>query len=125
MLKEFKEFLNRGNVIDLAVAVILGGAFGAIVKSLVADIIMPLLGVIMGGTDLTSLVIEVGDAVITYGVFLQAIINFIVIAFVVFLFIRSYNNMQKEEEAKPAAPPAPPAEEVLLTEIRDLLKKQR
>ncbi len=124
MLKEFKEFLNRGNVIDLAVAVILGGAFGAIVKSLVADIIMPLLGVIMGGTDITSLVIEVGDAAITYGVFLQAIINFIVIAFVVFLFIRSYNNMQKKEEAKPAAPPAPPAEEVLLTEIRDLLKKQ-
>ena len=122
MLKEFKEFLNRGNVIDLAVAVIIGGAFGAIVKSLVADIIMPFIGVLMGGTDLTALTIEVGDAIITYGNFLQAVINFVVIAFVIFLFVRSYNSMQKQEEAAPAAPPAPAAEEVLLTEIRDLLK---
>lgn len=124
MFKEFKEFLNRGNVIDLAVAVIIGGAFGAIVKSLVADIIMPLIGVIMGGTDLTALTIEVGNAIITYGNFLQAIINFIVIAFVIFLFIRSYNSMQKQEEAKPTAPPEPSAEETLLTEIRDLLKER-
>lgn len=122
MLKEFKEFLNRGNVIDLAVAVIIGGAFGAIVKSLVADIIMPFIGVLMGGTDLTALTIEVGDAIITYGNFLQAVINFVVIAFVIFLFVRSYNSMQKQEDAAPAAPPAPAAEEVLLTEIRDLLK---
>jgi len=122
MLKEFKEFLSRGNVIDLAVAVIIGGAFGAIVKSLVDDIIMPFIGALMGGTDLTALTIEVGDAIITYGNFLQAIINFVVIAFVIFLFIRSYNNMQKQEEAAPAAPPAPSAEEILLTEIRDLLK---
>lgn len=122
MLKEFKEFLNRGNVIDLAVAVIIGGAFGAIVKSLVADIIMPFIGVLMGGTDLTALTIEVGDAVITYGNFLQAIINFVVIAFVIFLFVRSYNKMKKQEEEAPAAPPAPSAEETLLTEIRDLLK---
>lgn len=122
MFKEFKDFLNRGNVIDLAVAVIIGGAFGAIVKSLVADIITPFIGMIMGGTDLTALTVEVGDAVITYGNFLQAIINFVVIAFVIFLFVRSYNNMQKKEEAAPAAPPAPSAEEILLTEIRDLLK---
>ena len=122
MLKEFKEFLSRGNVIDLAVAVIIGGAFGAIVKSLVADIIMPFIGVLMGGTDLTALTIEVGDAVITYGNFLQAIINFVVIALVIFLFVRSYNKMQKQEEEAPSAPPAPSAEETLLTEIRDLLK---
>lgn len=122
MFKEFKEFLSRGNVIDLAVAVIIGGAFGAIVKSLVADIIMPFIGILMGGTDLTALTIEVGDAIITYGNFLQAIINFVVIALVIFLFVRSYNNMQKKEEAAPAAPPAPSAEETLLTEIRDLLK---
>lgn len=124
MFKEFKEFLSRGNVIDLAVAVIIGGAFGAIVKSLVADIIMPFIGILMGGTDLTALTIEVGDAIITYGNFLQAIINFVVIALVIFLFVRSYNNMQKKEEAAPAAPPAPSAEETLLTEIRDLLKKK-
>ena len=124
MLKEFKEFLSRGNVIDLAVAVIIGGAFGAIVKSLVADIIMPLIGVLMGGTDLTALTIEVGEVVVTYGNFLQAIINFVVIAFVIFLFIRSYNNMQKKEAEKPSAPPEPSAEETLLTEIRDLLKNR-
>ena len=122
MLKEFKEFLNRGSVIDLAVAVIIGGAFGAIVKSLVDDIVMPLIGVLMGGINFTALTIEVGDAIITYGNFLQAVINFVVIAFVIFLIIRSYNNMQKQEEAAPAAPPAPSAEEALLTEIRDLLK---
>ena len=124
MFKEFKDFLNRGNVMDLAIAVIIGGAFGAIVKSLVADIIMPLIGVLMGGTDLTTLVIQVGDATITYGNFLQALINFIVIAFVVFLFVRSYNNMQKKEEEKPAPPPEPSVEETLLTEIRDLLKNK-
>ena len=102
LFSEFKTFAMRGNVIDLAVAVIIGGAFGAIVKSLVADIIMPFIGVLMGGTDLTALTIEVGDAIITYGNFLQAIINFVVIAFVIFLFVRSYNNMQKkEEESKP------------------------
>ncbi len=124
MFKEFKDFLNRGNVIDLAVAVILGGAFGVIIKSLVDDMIMPIIGAIMGGTDFTTLTVEVGDAVIAYGNFIQAIINFIIIAFAVFLFIRSYNRMQKKEEAKPAAPPAPSAEETLLAEIRDLLKNK-
>ena len=124
MLKEFKAFLARGNVIDLAVAVVLGAAFGAIVKSLVDDMIMPLIGVIMGGTDFTTLTIQVGDAIIAYGNFIQAIINFVIIAFAVFLFVRSYNKMQKKEEEAPAAPPAPSTEETLLTEIRDLLKNK-
>ena len=124
MFKEFKAFLSRGNVIDLAVAVVLGAAFGAIVKSLVDDMVMPMIGVIMGGTDFTTLTIQVGDAVISYGNFIQAIINFVIIAFAVFLFVRSYNKLQKKEEEKPAAPPEPSAEETLLTEIRDLLKNK-
>lgn len=124
MLKEFREFLNRGNVIDLAVAVILGAAFTAIVKSLVDDIIMPLIGVLMGGVSFTDLSIQVGDAVILYGNFIQAIVNFIIIALVVFLLVRWYNNLQKKEEAAPAAPPEPTTEEKLLTEIRDILQAQ-
>ena len=106
---------------DLAVAVIIGGAFGAIVTSLVNDIIMPLIGVILGGVDFTSLAIEVGDASVTYGNFLQAIINFLIIAFVIFMIVRTANNMQKQEEEAPAPPPGPSAED-LLAEIRDLLK---
>jgi large conductance mechanosensitive channel len=121
MLKEFKAFIDRGNVIDLAVAVIIGGAFGAIISSLVNDIIMPIIGVILGGLDFTSLAIQVGEAMITYGNFVQAIVIFVLIAFVLFLIIRSYNRMQKEEE-EPAGPPEPSAEERLLAEIRDLLK---
>jgi len=123
MWKEFRDFINRGNVIDLAVAVILGGAFTAIVNSLVADIIMPIIGVLLGGIDFTSLAITVGDANITYGNFIQAIINFLLIAFVIFLIVRSLNRMKKP--APPAAPPAPTKEEVLLTEIRDLLRAQQ
>lgn len=124
MFKEFKAFLSRGNVIDLAVAVVLGAAFGAIVKSLVDDMVMPIIGALMGGTDFTTLTVQVGDAVIAYGNFIQAIINFAVIAFAVFLFVRSYNNLQKKEAEKPAAPPKPSTEETLLTEIRDLLKNK-
>ncbi len=123
MLKEFRDFINRGNVIDLAVAVILGGAFIAIVNSLVADIIMPIIGVLLGGVDFTSLAITVGSANITYGNFIQAIINFLLIAFVIFLIVRSLNRMKKPEPA--AAPPAPTKEEVLLMEIRDLLRAQQ
>ncbi len=123
MWKEFRDFINRGNVIDLAVAVILGGAFTAIVNSLVADIIMPIIGVLLGGVDFTSLAITVGDANITYGNFIQAIINFLLIAFVIFLIVRSLNRMKKP--APPAAPPGPTKEEVLLTEIRDLLRAQQ
>ena len=124
MLKEFRDFVNRGNVVDLAVAVIIGGAFGAIITSLVNDIIMPLIGVIIGGLDFASLSIEVGEATILYGSFIQAIVNFLIIAFVLFLIVRSFNKLQKEEEAAPPAPPEPSAEEKLLTEIRDLLKEK-
>lgn len=121
MWNEFKEFLKRGNVIDLAVAVIIGGAFGAIVQSLVNDIVTPLMGIVMGGVDFTGLSIQVGDATVLYGNFIQAIINFLIIAFVLFMVVRFYNNLKKEA---PAAPPPAPAEDVvLLREIRDLLKK--
>ena len=124
MLKEFKDFINRGNVIDLAVAVIIGGAFGAIITSLVNDIIMPLIGVLIGGVDFAALSIDVGEATILYGSFIQAIINFLIIAFVVFLVVRSFNKLQKAEEEAPPAPPEPSPEEKLLAEIRDLLKAQ-
>lgn len=121
MIQEFKAFIAKGNVLDLAVAVIIGGAFGAIVTSLVNDIIMPLIGVILGGTDFTTLAITVGDASITYGNFIQAIINFLIIAFVIFMIVRTANNAKKKEEEKPAAPKGPSTED-LLVEIRDLLK---
>ncbi len=102
MLKEFKEFVMRGNVLDLAVAVIIGGAFKAIIGSLVADILMPLIGLMMGGIDFTALSFSVGNAVVTYGVFIQAIVDFLIIAFVIFLIIKS----AKKEEPAPA--PAEP-----------------
>jgi large conductance mechanosensitive channel len=127
MLKEFRDFINRGNVVDLAVAVIIGGAFGAIITSLVNDILMPLIGVILGGLDFASLSIQVGEAQILYGSFIQAIVYFLIIAFVLFLAVRSYNKLQKEEVAAEEAPPPPPepsAEEKLLAEIRDLLKER-
>lgn len=119
-MKDFRDFVMRGNVIDLAVAVILGVAFGAIVTSLVNDIIMPVIGVLLGGIDFTSLTREVGDAVIAYGNFIQAIVNFVVIAFVIFLIVRTINRMSRPPEVVAA----PPADIVLLTEIRDLLRKQ-
>jgi large conductance mechanosensitive channel len=125
MLKEFRDFVAKGNVLDLAVAVIIGGAFGAIVTSMVNDIIMPLIGVILGGVDFTTLAIAVGDAMITYGNFIQAILNFLIIAFVIFMVVRSANKMQKEQEAVPAPISVPTAEEKLLAEIRDLLKSGR
>jgi large conductance mechanosensitive channel len=124
MFKEFADFVKRGNVIDLAVAVIIGGAFGAIVTSLVNDIIMPLVGVVLGGIDFASLSVQVGDATVMYGSFIQAIVNFLLIAFVLFLILRSFNRMQKKEEEAPAPPPEPSPEERLLTEIRDLLKER-
>ena len=122
MLKEFQAFIKRGNVLDLAVAVILGTAFTAIVKSLVDDIIMPLLGVIFGGVDFTGLVATVNGVTISYGNFVQAVINFILVAFAVFLLVRSINKLKKPAEEKPTQPPEPTAEEKLLTEIRDLLQ---
>jgi large conductance mechanosensitive channel len=123
MLQEFRDFLARGNVLDLAVAVILGIAFGAIVTSMVDDIIMPLIGILLGGVDFTSLMLQVGSAQLMYGNFIQALVNFIIIAFVVFMIIRTIKQVQTRVE-KPApapAPPPPPADVVLLTEIRDLL----
>ena len=122
MLKEFGDFVKKGNVLDLAVAVIIGGAFGAIVTSLVNDLIMPLIGIIIGGVDFTALAVNVGDATLTYGNFIQAVVNFLVIAFVIFLLVRQVKKLEKREEAAPAAPPEPSAEEKLLAEIRDLLK---
>ena len=126
MLKEFQEFINRGNVIDLAVAVVIGGAFGAIVNSLINDIIMPLIGIILGGVDFTSLSIDVGNATILYGNFIQAIVNFLVISFSIFLVVRAYNSMQEEKdsEEEEVAEPELSAEAKLLAEIRDLLKAQ-
>lgn len=113
----------RGNVIDLAVGVVIGGAFGAIVKSLVADIFMPIVGVLTGGLDFSGLSYTFGDAVITYGSFVQATFIFIITAFALFLLVKGINKMKKKEEEAPAAPPAPAPDVVLLTEIRDLLKK--
>ena len=123
MMKEFKEFAMRGNVVDLAVAVIIGGAFGKIVASLVADVVMPIVGLLLGGVNFTSLSITVGDAVIKYGAFIQAIVDFVIIAWVIFLALKVLSKVKKAEP--PAAPPPPPPQEVLLTEIRDLLKKGR
>jgi len=122
MIKEFRDFIAKGNVLDLAVAVIMGGAFGAIVKSLVDDIVMPLVGVLIGGIDFSGLSIDVGDAAVLYGNFIQAIVNFLVIAAAMFFVVRTYNQLQKQEKAEPG-PPEPSEEVRLLTEIRDLLKK--
>jgi large conductance mechanosensitive channel len=117
MLKEFRDFALKGNVLDLAIGFVMGAAFTAIVNSMVNDIIMPLVGVILGGLDFTALAITVGNAQITYGNFIQAIVNFLIIAFVLFLIIRSINRLSKKEEEAPAPPPEPSAEEKLLTEI--------
>ncbi len=125
MVKEFKEFIMRGNVMDLAVAVIIGAAFTAIVNSLVDDIIMPIIGALIGGIDFTTLAVTVGNATITYGNFIQATINFLLIALVLFLIIRAINKMSRKKEAAPAPPPEPTTEERLLTEIRDLLRERR
>lgn len=124
MLKEFKQFILRGNVIDLAVAVIIAGAFGLVITSLVNDIIMPLVGILLGGIDFTTLSIQVGEATVAYGLFIQALINFVIIGFVLFLIIKAMNKASRAKEEAPATPAAPPEDVKLLTEIRDLLKKQ-
>jgi large conductance mechanosensitive channel len=121
MIKEFVAFIKRGNVLDLAVAVILGGAFGAIVTSLVNDLIMPLIGIIIGGINFTALILKVGSAELKYGNFLQALVNFLIIAIVVFLVVKAINSLKRKEP--PAAPPAPKEEILLLTQIRDELRK--
>lgn len=124
LIKEFKEFAVRGNVVDMAVGVIIGGAFGKIVTSLVEDMIMPLIGVVIGGVDFTSLVLNVGGVDVAYGNFIQQVFNFLVIAFSIFIVIKGINSMKKKEEEVEPVPPEPTKEEVLLTEIRDLLKQK-
>lgn len=128
MWNEFKKFAVRGNVIDLAVGVIIGGAFGKIVSSLVNDIIMPLVGLILGGVDFSGLSWKVGEAEVKYGAFIQTVVDFFLIAFSIFLFIKLLNNVheriKKQEETK-QTPPTITKEQQLLTEIRDLLKQQK
>ena len=124
-LEEFKAFALRGNVMDLAVGVIIGGAFGAITTSLIDDLLMPLLGIIAGGIDFSGLAVMVGGATLTYGNFISAVLNFLLIALVVFWLVKAVNAVTKKKAEKPAAPPAPSAEEKLLTEIRDLLREKK
>ena len=126
-IKEFKEFINKGSVMDMAVGVVIGGAFTAIVTSLVDDVIMPLVGIIIGGINVSDLSVVVGTATLKYGVFLQNVINFLIVAFVVFCVIKALNTMKakvvKKAEEAPAEPEPIPEDIALLTEIRDLLKK--
>lgn len=137
MLKEFRDFAMRGNVLDMAVGIIIGAAFGAIVSSLVKDVIMPPIGLLMGNMDFSDLFITLsggefatlaaaeaaGAPIIRYGIFINQVINFLIVAFAIFVLIKQVNRFKKKEEAAPAAPPPPAQEVVLLTEIRDLLKK--
>ena len=137
MIKEFKEFAVKGNVVDLAIGIILGVAFTAIVNSLVNDIIMPPIGVLLGGVDFTDLYInlsggeyasleaarEAGAATINYGIFINAVITFVIVAWVLFFLVKGMNRLKKAEEEKPAEPKAPQREEVLLAELPDLLKQ--
>ncbi len=129
ILKEFQEFAVKGNVLDMAVGIIIGGAFGTIVKSLVDDVIMPPIGLLLGGVDFSNFVLtlkaaesEAPAVAIKYGAFVNNLISFLVVAWAVFLLVKAMNNFKKKQEAAP--PPAPPAQEVLLREIRDLLAKR-
>lgn len=129
IIKEFQEFAVKGNVLDMAVGIIIGGAFGTIVKSLVDDVIMPPIGLLLGGVDFSNLILTLkaaeGDApavAIKYGAFINNVISFLVVAWAVFLLVKAMNNFKKKQEAAP--PPAPPADVVLLTEIRDLLARR-
>ncbi|MEM9530937.1 MAG: large-conductance mechanosensitive channel protein MscL [Pseudomonadota bacterium] len=131
LMKEFKEFALRGNVVDMAVGIIIGAAFGKIVSSLVKDIIMPPIGVAIGGVDFTNLSYTIQEAtaeaeavVISYGQFIQTIIDFLIVAIAIFVAVKVMNSLKKEEEEAPAAPPEPSDEVKLLTEIRDALAKQ-
>ncbi|AJD90059.1 hypothetical protein JMA_07420 [Jeotgalibacillus malaysiensis] len=125
MMKEFREFAMRGNVLELAIAVVLGAAFGKIVTALVENIIMPIVGIILGGVNFSALAVTVGNAEVTYGVFIQAVIDFIIVAFAIFLFVKLINRFKRKEEAKEEAAPVIDPQTELLTEIRDLLKKER
>lgn len=131
MLNEFKDFAMRGNVVDMAVGIVIGGAFGKIVSSFVGDVLMPPIGLLLGGVDFRDLGIMLQQAagntpavMLNYGSFIQTVIDFIIIAFAIFMVVKAMNSMKKKEAApEPAAAPAPSAEQVLLGEIRDLLKK--
>lgn len=139
MLKEFKAFIMKGNVMDLAVGVIIGGAFALITKSMVDDLIMPIVGAIFGGLDFNNYFLPLADsvtattldaakeqgAVLAYGSFITVALNFVIIGFIIFMMVKAVNNLQRKEEEAPAEPPAPPADVALLTEIRDLLAKQK
>jgi large conductance mechanosensitive channel len=136
MFQEFREFISRGNVIDLAVGIIIGAAFTAIINSLVADIIMPPIGFILGGLDFSNYFInlsggsyaslhdakQAGAATINYGAFINAVINFLIVSFAIFILVKQINRFRRQEATKPGPPPAPTREEMLLGEIRDLLK---
>jgi len=130
MMSEFKDFAMRGNVVDMAVGIIIGAAFGKIVSSFVSDVVMPPLGVLIGGVDFTNLAVTIQEAsegveavTIKYGQFIQTVFDFLIVAFAIFIAIKAMNSLKKKEEEAPAAPPEPSAEEKLLTEIRDLLKR--
>ncbi|MBT8071644.1 MAG: large-conductance mechanosensitive channel protein MscL [Gammaproteobacteria bacterium] len=130
MMSEFKDFAMRGNVVDMAVGIVIGGAFGKIVSSFVNDVLMPPIGMMMGGVDFSDLSVvlqeaagDVAAVTLNYGSFIQTVVDFIIIAFAIFMVIKAMNNMKKKEEEAPAAPPKPSAEVELLTEIRDSLKK--
>lgn len=129
MISEFKAFAMRGNVVDMAVGIVIGGAFGKIISSLVGDVIMPPIGMLLGGVDFTNLQLVLKAAVgetpavtLNYGTFIQTVVDFLIIAFAIFMVVKAMNSAKKKEEAAPAAPPAPSKEEVLLTEIRDALR---
>lgn len=131
MMKEFRDFAMRGNVVDMAVGIVIGGAFGKIVTSFVNDVLMPPIGMAIGGVDFSELAITLKEAVgeaeavtISYGAFIQTVLDFVIIAFAIFMVVKAMNNLKKKEEEAPKAPPKPSAEESLLTEIRDLLKKE-
>ncbi len=139
MMQEFKEFAVKGNVVDMGVGIVIGAAFTSIVTSFVSDIVNPVIGVVTGGVDFSNLFVNLGDGqfdtlaqaqqagapTINYGLFINAIISFLIVAAVLFMVIRTMNRLKKEEEAAPAAPAAPPRQEVLLEEIRDLLSRDR
>lgn len=123
-ISEFKDFISRGNVLDMAVGVIIGGAFGKIVTSLVNDIIMPLVGILIGGHDFSGLVLKINDAKITYGVFIQNVVDFLIVAFCIFVFIKALNKLKrKKDKEEETVAPQKNEEVLLLEEIRDLLKK--
>ena len=130
MIKEFKEFAMKGNVVDMAVGIIIGGAFGKIISSFVADVLMPPIGMLLGGMDFSKMAITlkpgsegVEPVLLKYGVFINTTIDFLIIAFAIFMVVKGMNSLKKKQEETPAAPPEPPADVKLLTEIRDLLKK--